>query len=111
MEEKIEDLNEQEKSLIELVFDEVDVDNSGELSSAEFSTWWVENGGDKDRLETVQQAFEIISMRDGKPGCSLPEFREVSASPSFLPPFGVPLHSRTVENPVAEAFRLAVYSQ
>ena len=96
--------------VIELVFDEIDKDHSGEVSSAEFSTWWLENGGDKDRLETVQQAFEIISMRDGKPGCSLPEFREVSASPSFLPPFGVPEHSRTVENRVAEAFHLAMYS-
>lgn len=98
MEEKIEELNEQEKTLIELVFDEIDVDNSGELSSAEFSTWWLENGGDKDRLETVQQAFEIISVRDGKPGCSLREFSEVLASPSSLRRFGVPLHSRTIAN-------------
>ena len=26
---------------------------------------------------TVQKAFEIVEMRDGKPGCSLDEFREL----------------------------------
>jgi hypothetical protein len=69
--------NQEEKSTIELVFSEIDVDNSGELTGEEFSKWWLGNGGDTERLATVQKAFEIIEMRDGKPGCTIGEFAEV----------------------------------
>lgn len=82
MDERIEELNNQEKkSTIDLIFDEIDVDNSGELTSEEFSNWWLKNGGDEKRLETVQQAFQIIAKRDGNPTCSPKEFREVPALP------------------------------
>ena len=78
MDARIEELNRQEeKSTIDLVFDEIDVDNSGELSSTEFTNWWLKNGGDENRLETVQQAFQIIATRDGNTTCSPKEFREV----------------------------------
>ena len=66
-----------EKSTIEQVFSEIDVDNSGELTGEEFSKWWLGNGGDTERLATVQKAFEIIEMRGGKPGCTIGEFAEV----------------------------------
>ena len=75
---KIEELNRQEeKSTIDLVFDEIDVDNSGDLTSTEFSEWWLKNGGDENRLKTVQQAFQIIATRDGNTTVSIEEFREV----------------------------------
>ena len=64
-------------ALIELVFNSIDADKSGQLSSAEFSQWWLANGGDEDRLKTLAQAFDIISKRDGKPGCSPAEFKEL----------------------------------
>lgn len=81
LEEKVDEISQQEqKSTIELVFYAIDTDNSGELSSKEFSAWWLGNGGDKVRLQTVERAFEIISTRDGKAGCSLAEFKEVPAS-------------------------------
>ena len=66
-----------EKSTIEQVFSEIDVDNSGELTGEEFSKWWLGNGGDTERLATVQKAFGIIEMRGGKPGCTIGEFAEV----------------------------------
>jgi hypothetical protein len=73
------------------VFHSIDANKSGELSSAEFSQWWLANGGDEDRLKTVAQAFDIISKRDGKPGCSLAEFKEVPASSRYYCPVSRPL--------------------
>lgn len=62
---------------VEQIFAAIDIDNSGELSMAEFSQWWQERGGDGHSLAKTQEAFRLIELRDGVPGVTIVEFKEL----------------------------------
>jgi Ca2+-binding EF-hand superfamily protein len=62
---------------VEQIFAAIDIDNSGELSVAEFSQWWQERGGDGHSLAKTQEAFRLIELRDGVPGVTIVEFKEL----------------------------------
>ena len=59
------------------MFDEIDVDRSGELSFAEFCGWWQAQGGTAASLLKAKEAFRLIEMRDGVPGVTITELTEV----------------------------------
>jgi Ca2+-binding EF-hand superfamily protein len=62
---------------VEDVFAAIDIDGSGELSFHEFMHWWRGNGGDEMALVKAQEAFRLVELRDGIPGVSLVELKEV----------------------------------
>ena len=61
--------------IIEDLFYEIDADHSGEISFNEFADWWHDYGGDLE--PTWEVAFRMIEERDGLPGVTLPQLREV----------------------------------
>eukprot|EP01043_Picozoa_sp_COSAG02_P018213 COSAG02_NODE_844_length_16583_cov_116.650267_9_plen_607_part_00 len=62
---------------LETIFIEIDADRSGQLEIDEFKGWWRQNDGDQSQVPLFEQCFELIGARDGVPGMSLLEFKEV----------------------------------
>ena len=65
---------------LETIFSEIDADRSGQLEIDEFKDWWRQNDGDQSQVPLFEQCFELIGARDGVPGVSLLEFKEVIAA-------------------------------
>jgi hypothetical protein len=62
---------------IEAIFSEIDTDQSGQLETDEFTSWWRANGGDPSQIPLFEECFELVGAEDGVPGVSLLEFQKV----------------------------------
>ena len=62
------------------MFDELDLDHSGQVDFTEFEYWWREIVSDATNMELFRRCFEIVERRPGassEPGVNVAEFEEI----------------------------------